>query len=105
MITPIPEKQQEAQLVYSPRFFSLHTDLEGLCVSSNELFKDRFYTGISHSFSQCFINSISPQCINKFREAIKECIAQRTTIAIDLQHQAFVAGTLCYLLGAVPGAG
>src|SRR5688572_2810196 len=105
MITPIPGKQQQPQLIHSPRFFSLHTYLDGLCVSSNELFKDIFYTGISHSFSQCFINSISPQCINKFREALKECIAQRTTIAIDLQHQAFVPGTstICWELSLEPG--
>jgi PAS domain S-box-containing protein len=105
MIEPIPEKRQQAQLMYSPRFFSLHTDLEGMCVSSNDLFKDRFYPGISHSFSQCFINSISPQFINKYREAIKECIAERTTIAIELQHHAWASGpcAIYWELSLVPG--
>src|SRR4030095_9663055 len=91
-ITPVPENQPQRELMYSPRFLSLCTDLEGQCVSSNELFKDKFFTGIPDSFSKCFIDSISKRSINKFQEAISECIAQQTTISVELQQDSIDNG-------------
>ena len=90
MISPIPENHQQTPLLHSPRFFSVYTDLEGLCVSSNELFKNNFSSGISDSFSQCLIDSISAHCINKYRKALKDCIAQGTSISIELQHRTVI---------------
>ena len=91
-IAPVPENHPQRELMYSPRFLTLCTDLEGQCLSSNELFKDKFYTGIPDSFAKCFIDSISQRCISKFHEAISECVAQQATISIELQHDSIDNG-------------
>ena len=105
MIAPIPEKQHQPQVNYSTRFFSLYTDLDGRCVSSNELFKIKFFPESAHAFSQCFTDSILPHCINKYREAISKCITQRTTVSVELHHQTFAPGrcVVYWELSLLPG--
>ena len=94
MITPIPERQQQAPLTFAARFFSLCTDLEGRCVSSNELFNEKFFPGSAPRYPHRFVESISLQCIETYHAAIEQCIAQQRSISVELQHQAIDAGSI-----------
>src|SRR5688572_3231985 len=105
MIAPIPEKQYQPHINYSTRFFSLYTDLDGRCMSSNELFKIKFFAESAPTISQCFTDSILPHCINKYREAIGACITQGTTVSVELHHENFTLGrcAVYWELSLMPG--
>ena len=78
--------QLPAHLKQSPRFFYLITDLNGHCLSSNDLFNRQFNVDAQPSFLKTFTNSLSPAGVDHYQAAIKECIRERSVVSIELLH-------------------
>ena len=67
------KKQVPIQILQSPRFFYLLTNLNGDCLLANDLFNKTFNVDVNHSFDQSFSISISPAHNNKYNDAITSC--------------------------------
>ena len=78
--------QLPVHLKQSPRFFYLTTDLNGHCLTSNDLFNNQFNVDVQQPFLKAFINSLSSACIDNYQAAIKECVQERSVVSIELLH-------------------
>ena len=78
--------QLTARLKQSPRFFYLTTDLNGHCLSSNDLFSKQFNVDGQQPFLKVFINSISSACTDNYQAAIRKCIREKSVVSIELLH-------------------
>ena len=58
MKAPFSKKKVPIPNLQSSRFFHLVTNLNGHCLSANDLFKKTFNVDVNHSFDQSFSNSI-----------------------------------------------
>jgi PAS domain S-box-containing protein len=78
--------QLPAHFRQSKRFFYLTTDLNGHCLSSNDLFTKQFNVDAPPSFLPAFINSLSPAGADHYQAAIKECIREGSVVSVELLH-------------------
>ncbi len=86
MTPSIFTNQLPVHLKQSPRFFYLITNLNGHCLSSNDLFNYRFDVGEQQSFGKIFSGSISTEYLTGYHEAIRKCVEERSVVPIELLH-------------------
>ena len=86
MTPSIFTNQLPVHLKQSPRFFYLITNLNGHCLSSNDLFNYRFTIGEQQSFGKIFSGSIATESLTGYHEAIRKCVEERSVVPIELLH-------------------
>ena len=87
MITSISAEELSAHHPQSPRFFHVTTDIDGRCLSANDLFKSKFGIDVQQIFTQAFAKSISPDHATQYYKAIEACTRLRSVMAVELRHR------------------
>ena len=80
------KKQVPIQILQSPRFFYLLTNLNGDCLLANDLFNKTFNVDVNHSFDQSFSGSISTSHTNKYIDGLTECARGKSFFSVELLH-------------------
>ncbi|MEP7374355.1 MAG: PAS domain S-box protein [Chitinophagaceae bacterium] len=93
MTSSISAIQLPIHITRSHRFFYLITDSDSHCLLANDLFNNKFNVDTEQPYADLFTKSISSGYLDKYNEAVKECIKKTSVVCIELQHR--ISGIEC----------